>query len=114
MKVRLFFNTGDFIFRAAPETFTDRTQELWKQLGIPFEVAKVEDVARDYPQFDLTNIAFALHDPRAGVVRARRAIEVLAEAFRQSGGEVLMGHARSAIAPAIGCRAYARPAPRRR
>ncbi len=93
MKVRLFFNTGDFIFRAAPETFTERTQELWKQLGIPFEVAKVEDVARDYPQFDLTNIAFALHDPRAGVVRARRACEVLAEAFRQSGGEVLMGHA---------------------
>ena len=93
MKVRLFFNTGDFIFRAAPETFTDRTQELWKQLGIPFEVAKVEDVARDYPQFDLKNIAFALHDPRAGVVRARRAIEVVAEAFRQSGGEVLMGHA---------------------
>ena len=58
-----------------------------------FEVPKVEDVARDYPQFDLTNIAFALHDPRAGVVRARRACEVLAEAFRQSGGEVLMGHA---------------------
>jgi len=93
MKVRLFFNTGDFIFRAGPETFTDRTQGLWKQLGIPFEVAKVEDVARDYPQFDLRDIAFALHDPRAGVVRARRAIEVVAEAFRQSGGEVLMGHA---------------------
>ena len=33
MKVRLFFNTGDFIFRAAPEVFTERTQELWKQLA---------------------------------------------------------------------------------
>ena len=93
MKVRLFFNTGDFIFRPAPEVFTDRTQELWKQLGIPFETPKVEDVAREYPQFDLTKIAFALYDPRAGVVRARRACEVVAEAFRQSGGEVLMGHA---------------------
>ncbi len=93
MKVRLFFNTGDFIFRPAPEVFTERTQELWKQLGIPFETPKVEDVAREYPQFDLTKIAFALYDPRAGVVRARRACEVVAEAFRQSGGEVLMGHA---------------------
>jgi glycine/D-amino acid oxidase-like deaminating enzyme len=93
MKVRLFFNTGDFIFRAAPEVFTERTQELWTQLRIPFETPKVEDVAREYPQFDLTKIAFALYDPRAGVVRARRACEVLAEAFRQSGGEVLMGHA---------------------
>ena len=93
MKVRLFFNTGDFIFRGAPETFTDRTQEVWKQLRIPFEIPHIDDVRRDYPQFDLTNITFALYDRRAGVVRARRAIEVLAEAFRQRGGEVLMGHA---------------------
>ena len=93
MKVRLFFSTGDFIFRAAPETFTDRTQAVWKQLRIPFELPAVADVRREYPQFDLTNISLAIYDPRAGVVRARRACEVLAEAFRQSGGEVLMGHA---------------------
>ena len=48
---------------------------------------------KQYPSFDLTNIAFALHDPRAGVVRARRACEVVAEAFRQSGGDILMGYA---------------------
>lgn len=93
MKVRLFFKTGDFIFRPAPEVFTERTQAVWKQLRIPFELPSVEDVARDYPQFDLTKIAIALYDPRAGVVRARRACEVVAEAFRQAGGEVLMGHA---------------------
>lgn len=93
MKVRLFFKTGDFIFRPAPEVFTERTQAVWKQLRIPFELPSVEDVARDYPQFDLTKIAIALYDPSAGVVRARRACEVVAEAFRQAGGEVLMGHA---------------------
>ena len=92
-KVRLFFKTGDFIFRPAPETFTQRTQEVWTKLKIPFQLPRVEDVARDYPQFDLSKIAFAMYDPRAGVVRARRACEVVAEAFRQSGGEVLMGHA---------------------
>jgi sarcosine oxidase len=93
MKVRLFFKTGDFIFRPAPEVFTERTQEVWKQLRIPFELPRVHDVARDYPQFDLTKIAFALYEPRAGVVRARRACEVVAEAFRHAGGEVLIGHA---------------------
>src|SRR5687768_1963919 len=93
MSVRLFFRTGHFISRPAAEVFTDRTHEIWTELRIPFERPKVEDVARNYPQFDLTNITFALYDPRAGVVRARRACEVLAEAFRQSGGEVLMGHA---------------------
>lgn len=93
MKVRLFFKTGDFIFRTGPEIFTERTQEVWKQLRIPFELPSVQDVARDYPQFDLTKIAFALYDPRAGVVRARRACEVVAEAFRQAGGELVMGYA---------------------
>src|SRR5262249_26656121 len=93
MKIRLFFNTGDLIFREKTESFTDRNQELWKKLGIPFEVVKVEDVARDYPVFDLRGITFALHEPRAGVVRARRACEVVAEAFRQAGGQVLLGYA---------------------
>ena len=93
MKVRLFFKTGDFIFRPTPEVFTERTQEVWKQLRIPFELPTVQDVARDYPQFDLTTIGFALYDPRAGVVRARRACEVVAEAFRHTGGDVLIGHA---------------------
>jgi sarcosine oxidase len=93
MKVRLFFKTGDLIFRQGPETFTERTQELWKKLKIPFQVPSVDDVARQYPVFNLTKVGFALYDPRAGVVRARRACEVVAEAFRQSGGNVLMGYA---------------------
>jgi glycine/D-amino acid oxidase-like deaminating enzyme len=93
MKVRLFFNTGDFIFRPEPEPFTDRNQEIWRKLGIPHQVVRVEDIARDYPIFRLEKIGFALYDPRAGVVRARRACEVLAEAFRQRGGDVRMGYA---------------------
>jgi len=93
MKVRLFFKTGDMIFRPAPDPFTIRTQEFWKKLGIPFEVLKVEDAAREYPIVDLANITVALREPRAGVVRARRACEVVAEVFRQAGGELLMGYA---------------------
>ena len=93
MKVRLFFNTGDFIFRAQPEPFTDRNQEIWKKLHIPHQVVQVDEVARDYPIFRLDKIGFALYDPRAGVVRSRRACEVVAEAFRQAGGTVLMGYA---------------------
>jgi glycine/D-amino acid oxidase-like deaminating enzyme len=92
MKVRLFFNTGDMIFRAQPEPFTDITQALWKKQGIPFELLKPADVARDYP-IQLDDTTLVLYDPRAGVVRARRACEVVAEAFRQRGGEVIMGYA---------------------
>ena len=93
MKVRLFFNTGDFILRARSDAFTDRNKELWTRLGIPFEVPKVEDIARDYPVMNIKDITVALYEPRAGVLRARRACEVVAEAFRQAGGEVVLGYA---------------------
>ncbi|HET9216101.1 MAG TPA: FAD-dependent oxidoreductase [Terriglobia bacterium] len=93
MKVRLFFNTGDFIFRARRDSFMDRNQELWKKSGIPFEVPMVEDIARSYPVINLREITVATYEPRAGVVRARRACEVMAEAFRQAGGEVVLGYA---------------------
>src|SRR5262245_49056995 len=71
MKVRLFFNTGDFIFRARRDSFIDRNQEVWKKLGIPFEVPKVEDIARSYPVINTRDITVATFEPRAGVVRAR-------------------------------------------
>jgi len=93
MKVRLFFNTGDLIFRARPDAFIQRNQELWEKLRIPFEVLKAEDVARNYPVINLRDITVALYEPRAGVVRARRSCEVVAEAFRQAGGQVVLGYA---------------------
>src|SRR5262245_10183428 len=53
MKLQLFFKTGDLIFRARPDSFIERNQALWEKLSIPFEVLRVEDVARNYPAFDL-------------------------------------------------------------
>lgn len=93
MKVRLFFNTGDFIFRARSEPSIERNQELWKRLGIPFELPKVQDIAKNYPAINLRDITVATYEPRAGVVRARRSCEVVAEAFRQAGGQVVLGYA---------------------
>jgi glycine/D-amino acid oxidase-like deaminating enzyme len=93
MKLQLWFHTGDLIFRPAPEPFTDRTRELWTAQRIPFETPAVADIARAYPVFDLRGITIVLHEPRAGVVRARRACEVLAEAFRQAGGQIRLGYA---------------------
>jgi len=93
MKVRLFFTTGDMIFREKEEPFTTRTREAWQKLGIRHETPSPEDVRREYPVIDLEKITVVLHEPDAGVVRARRACEVVAEAFRQNGGEVVIGTA---------------------
>ena len=93
MKARLFFATGDLIFRTASDAFIQRTQELWTQLRVPHELLKASDVAREFPAFDLKDIGVALHEPRAGVVRARRACEVVAEASRDAGAAIVMGYA---------------------
>jgi glycine/D-amino acid oxidase-like deaminating enzyme len=93
MKVRLYFRTGDLIFREREDPGIVRTRQEWERLGIPHEMVQPEDVLKQYPVFDLEKIRFVLHEPDAGVVRARRACEVVAEAFRNLGGEVMIGTA---------------------
>ena len=93
MRLRLFFKTGDIIFRERDDLLTRRTRELWKQLGVPHEDLSVDDLRRQYPIIDLRNITVALHEPGAGVVRSRRACEVVAETLRVKGGEVVIGTA---------------------
>ncbi len=93
MGAQLFYRTGDLIFRAKPEAFTDKTLEWWKKLGIPHETPSVADVLAQYPVLKLDGIAVVLHEPDAGVVRARRACQVVADALERTGGKVVTGHA---------------------
>ncbi len=89
----LFYRTGDLIFREKPEAFTDKTLEWWKKLKIPHETPSVEDVLKQYPVLKLDKITVVLHEPDAGVVRARRACQVVADALERTGGKVVIGHA---------------------
>lgn len=91
MGAKLYYRTGDLIFREKPEAFTDKTVEWWKKLGIKHDTPSVEDVAKEYPAFRLDKITTVLHEPDAGVVRARRACQVLADAFERSGGTITIG-----------------------
>jgi glycine/D-amino acid oxidase-like deaminating enzyme len=93
MKMRLFFTTGDVILRAEWQPFPTRTREIWEQLGTPHEVLTAEEVHYRWPVIDVKDMNFALYEPEAGVVRARRTCEVVAEAFRVLGGEIVIARA---------------------
>lgn len=93
---QLFFPTGDLIFRDEPVEFTKRTLEWWEAEGVPHEVMDVEEVRRRWPVINLEGITQVLHEPDAGVVRARRACEAVGVVFRKLGGEIRIGHARMA------------------
>jgi glycine/D-amino acid oxidase-like deaminating enzyme len=90
---RLYFETGDLILRKEDEPFLANTRENWDELGVAYEMIDADEVGRRWDVFDLTEITVGLYEPDAGVVRARRACEVVAEAFRQEGGVVVIGTA---------------------
>ena len=97
LKLRLFFQTGDVILRSETQPFLENTMKNWDALGVRYEVLTPEEVNRRWPVLTTEEIGIALYEPQAGVVRARRACEAVAEVFRQKGGEILIARARPAL-----------------
>lgn len=90
---RLFFNTGDLIMREEMNPELERTIANWDTIGAAYEVLTQNEVAYRYPVIRMEGLNVALFEPDAGVVRARRAIEAVAEVFRKEGGEIKLARA---------------------
>ena len=97
-QMRVFHATGDLIFRKDWEPFLKDTRANWDKTGIRYEVLKPNDVRSRYPVIDLEEIGVVLYEPDAGVVRARRACETVAEAFARNGGQVVIARALPSLA----------------
>lgn len=90
---RVFFPTGDLVFRHEWEPYLERSKANWEATGVEYETLDVDEVAHRYPVIGLEGIQAVLYEPGAGVVRARRAIESVATVFRWEGGEILTAEA---------------------
>jgi glycine/D-amino acid oxidase-like deaminating enzyme len=90
----LFYTTGDLIMRAEMEPFLEETMANWDAMGHPYEVLAPEDIRYRWPVIGTPDVAVALYEPAAGVVRARRAIESVARVFQLEGGEIRTGRVR--------------------
>lgn len=94
--LRVFFDTGDLIFREDFEPFLENTRAIWDRTGVQYEVLSPAEVHYRWPNvFGLEDIGVALYEQQAGVVRARRSCEAVADTFRMTGGEVLIARARA-------------------
>ena len=82
-----YYTTGDLILRPAMEPYLERTMALWDELGIEYEQPSMDVVAREFPQIRSDDMAVALYEPQAGVVRSRRVMESVAAVFEREGGE---------------------------
>ncbi len=88
-----FYTTGDLILRSEPEPYLERTMALWDELGIEYEQPSMDVVAREFPQIRSDDMSVALYEPQAGVVRARRVMESVSQAFEREGGTITIGRA---------------------
>jgi glycine/D-amino acid oxidase-like deaminating enzyme len=62
--------------------------------GIPVERLEPSGVARLFPSVGVDDLAFAVWEPEAGVLRAQRAVQTLAAAAAAHGARIVRGRAR--------------------
>ena len=90
---KLFFNTGDLIVRPRMVSYLEDTMADWDTLGVPYDLITPDEIRYRWPVIGPEGVGVGLYEPGAGVVRARRAIESVAEVFRKEGGQVTIAAA---------------------
>lgn len=90
----LFVRTGALWFAHADDGFEADSAATLERLGIPAERLGPQPLAERYPQISTDDLAWALFEPEAGALLARRAVAATARAFVEEGGEVRIGLAR--------------------
>jgi len=61
--------------------------------GIPAERLEVGEAARGFPSFNGDDLAWVLHEPEAGVLRAQKAVQTLARQAARHGAKLVRGRA---------------------
>lgn len=104
---RFFVQTGDLILRERVEPFTTRTAEVWDQLGVAYERLTPDDAKRRWPMINSESYSIILHEPDAGVARARASVQALVTLACDAGvtlriGRVTPGALRSGAMQQVG------------
>ena len=67
------------------------SERAMREQGIPCERLDVAEAARRFPSFRGDDLAFVLHEPEAGVLRAQRAVQALAAQAAAHGATIVRG-----------------------
>jgi glycine/D-amino acid oxidase-like deaminating enzyme len=89
----LFLQAGALWFARRDDGFEALSEPVLRELGVPFEHLAPAEVARRWP-IAADDLAFALFEPEAGVIRARQSVIAVTRAFHGEGGDVTLGVAR--------------------
>ena len=70
------------------------SERVLRAAGIPVERMSPEEGARLFPSVTVDDLAFVLHEPEAGVLRAADGVRALVRRAREGGARVVIGEAR--------------------
>ena len=84
---KLFFHTGVLWMVGADDAYEQEAMKVLKEVGAPFEKLSSAESAKRWPQINFENVSWAMFEPDAGYLLARRSCEAVVEAFRAEGGD---------------------------
>jgi sarcosine oxidase len=69
------------------------SERVLREAGIPVERLAPSEAARMFPSIALDDLAFVLHEPEAGVLRAADGVRALVRRAQEAGAQVVVGNA---------------------
>lgn len=88
---QLWVPTGVLWFAHRPDGFEAESLATLTRLGIPAERVEPAEMARRWPQVSPDDLAWALWEPEAGVLMARRSVAALARLLTAEGATLVRG-----------------------
>lgn len=90
---RLFVEAGALWFAHADDGFEAASHATLASLGIPVERLTPREVSARWPGVAAGDLAFAIFEPEAGLLMARRGVMATVRQFEAEGGQVVLGWA---------------------
>ncbi len=90
---RLMTECGVSWFAHRDDGWEADSLRVLRELGIPADRLEVAEAAERFPSLSGDDLAWVLHEPEAGVLRAQQAVRALARAAERHGARIVRGRA---------------------
>ncbi len=90
----LLIDSGVCWFAHRDDGWESESERALQTLAIPTERWTVDEAAQRFPSFRGDDLAWVLHEPEAGVLRAQKAVQTLAQQAEKRGARIVRGRAR--------------------
>jgi monomeric sarcosine oxidase len=89
----LYHETGVLWMARDQDPHAEKSAETLARVGVPHEKLNRAELEKRYPQVAFGEVSWAIWEPHAGALMARRSVHMLAQEVSRLGGDVVAGRA---------------------